>query len=88
MKNLNKSNINFLGEWEAANSVKNFNKVGFDLIKYRTGDSNFSMSISEWVKQTQAIGIVSEKGKYGGVYAHKEVAIQFTTWFNAAFYVL
>ena len=82
----NKGNINFLGVWESVHN-NDFNKVGFDLIRMRTGDNNFTLSFSEWVSKTGAIGVKSEKGRYGGTYAHEEIAIQFTTWFSPEFYV-
>ncbi|MFK8005818.1 MAG: KilA-N domain-containing protein [Saprospiraceae bacterium] len=82
----NKNTIEFLGLWETLNN-KNFNVVEFDHVKIKTGLNNFSISASEWIKQTNAKGIISEIGKYGGVYAHKDITIHFTTWFSVPFYL-
>ena len=82
----NKSNINFLGIWESVHN-ENFNEQGFKDIKFRTGDNNFTLSVTEWIKKTNACGMKSQRGKYGGTYAHEEIAIQFATWFSPEFYV-
>ena len=59
----NKNTVEFLGMWEQMHNDV-FNVVEFDHIKKETGLNNFSLSVSEWVKQTNAKGIISEKGKY------------------------
>ena len=82
----NKGNINFLGVWESVHSEQ-FNIEGFNNIKFKTGDNNFTLSVSQWIKETNAVGVFTERGKYGGTYAHEEIAIQFSTWFSAEFYV-
>lgn len=64
-----------------------FNVHEFEYVKNKTGLNNFSLSASKWIKQTQAIGLISEIGKYGGVYAHKDITIHFTTWFSVPFYL-
>ncbi len=82
----NRSTINFLGLWEQMNNPK-FNVVEFDHIKNKTGDNNFSMSSSEWIKSTNAKGIKSAAGRYGGTFAHKDITIHFATWFSTEFYL-
>lgn len=82
----NKGNINFMGAWETLYNEK-FNTPGFEGIRNRTGDNDFYLSFGEWKKQTGAVGIYTEKGKYGGTYAHDEIAIQFSNWFNPLVYI-
>ena len=82
----NRSTIAFLGLWESMHNP-NFNVVEFDHIKEKTGDNSFSISTKEWVKKTNAFGIQSTAGRYGGTYAHKDITIHFTTWFSNEFYL-
>ena len=82
----NKSNINFLGVWESVHN-DSFDEEGFNSIKLRTGDNNFTLSVTEWIKKTKAHGMKTERGRFGGTYAHEEIAIQFATWFSPEFYV-
>lgn len=72
----NRSTIEFLGTWEMVYN-KNFKVVEFDHFKMRAGLPNFVMSVSEWVERTNAVGIFSKSGKYGGTYAHKDIAFEF-----------
>jgi len=82
----NKGNVNFMGTWEALYN-ESFNTLGFEGIRNRTGDNDFYLSFGEWKARTDAIGIHIEKGRYGGTYAHDEIAIQFSNWFNPLVYI-
>ena len=72
----NRGTIEFLGTWEMMNNP-NFKVVEFDHFKKEAGLPTFVLSVSQWVEQTGAIGIVSKSGRYGGTYAHKDIAFEF-----------
>ena len=74
--------IDFLGLWEEIHNP-NFKVVAFESIKNQTGSKNFSLSISNWVTKTKAIGIISKAGRYGGTYAHKDIAVEFERWLKS-----
>jgi len=80
----NKNTIEFLGLWEQLNNHK-FNRVEFDPIKNQAGYNSFTMSPSRWVELTNAIGIISKKGRYGGTFAHKDIAFEFASWISSEF---
>lgn len=82
----NRSNIDFLGLWEKLYNP-NFNWGNFDLIKNKVGANSFSLSVKEWLKKTNAIGIIATPGRYGGTYAHKDIAVHFSTWLSPAAYL-
>lgn len=82
----NRTTITFLGLWEQMYNP-NFNVVEFDHIKAKTGDNNFTISTTQWIKKTNAIGLQSKPGRYGGTFAHKDITIHFTTWFSTEFYL-
>lgn len=82
----NNNNVKFLAVWEGVHN-SDFDMKGYHRIKRDTGDSNYTLSVSEWIRETSAIGLKSFSGRYGGTYAHEEIAIQFTTWFSPEFYV-
>ena len=82
----NKNTVVFLGMWEQLNNP-DFKVLEFEHIKDQTGLNNFSLSASQWIKRTNARGIIVEKGKYGGTYAHKDITIHFATWFSVPFYL-
>ena len=65
----------------------NFNYVEFDRIKSKAGLNNFRLSAKEWGEKTQAIGIISKAGRYGGTYAHKDIAFEFAMWISPEFKV-
>jgi hypothetical protein len=79
----NKSTIEFLGTWEAINSTI-FNVLGFQHVKENIGNAP-AISVKSWVQATGAIGIYSKEGKYGGTYAHKDIAFEFGTAISPAF---
>ena len=78
------STVEFLGLWEQLRNP-NFNPHGFAGIKNRVGFNNFYLSVKEWVKETNAIGIQSRPGRYGGTYAHKDIVFEFASWIDVKF---
>ncbi|WP_302548358.1 KilA-N domain-containing protein [Barnesiella intestinihominis] len=82
----NRNTIEFLGIWEKVYNP-NFNSVEFDRIKSQAGLNNFRLSAKEWTESTHAIGIVSKTGRYGGTYAHKDIAMEFAMWISPEFKV-
>ena len=71
--------MEFLGIWEQVHNP-NFNYGGFVSIKTQAGLNNYKLSAKEWVAQTNAIGLVAKAGRYGGTYAHKDIAFEFGMW--------
>ena len=67
--------LEFLGTWELINNP-GFKVVEFDHFKSQAGVPSFVLSVSEWIDKTNAIGIIVRKGKYGGTYAHKDIAFK------------
>ena len=82
----NRNTIEFLGIWERLNNP-NFNYVEFDTIKTVAGLNNFRLSAKDWMTRTNAIGIISRAGRYGGTYAHKDIAFEFAMWISPEFKV-
>ena len=80
----NKNTIEYLGVWEELNNP-NFNSPEFGGIKNEAGVNRFYMSVKQWIERTNAIGIVSKVGKYGGTYAHKDIAFHFAMWISPIF---
>lgn len=80
----NKNTIEFLGLWEQINNP-NFKGVEFDDFKNAAGLNSFTMSPTKWIETTNAIGILSKAGRYGGTYAHKDIAFEFASWISAEF---
>ncbi len=72
----NKNTIEFLGVWEQLNNV-NFNLVEFHQIKNEAGLNRFVMSAKKWIQRTNGIGLVAKTGRYGGTFAHKDIAFEF-----------
>ena len=79
-----KDTIEFLGLWEQLNNP-GFNPIEFDGFRNAAGVHAFTMSPSKWINGTNAIGIVSRAGRYGGTYAHKDIAFEFASWVSAEF---
>lgn len=82
----NRNTIEFLGVWEKVYNP-NFNSVEFDRIKSMAGLNNFRISAKEWIKSTNAIGLIAKAGRYGGTYAHKDLAMEFAMWISPEFKV-
>ena len=77
--------IDYVGLWEEL-SNDNFNLVEFDQIKTEYGKNSFSMSPTQWIKRTNAIGIISKGGKYSmGTFAHPDIAFEFASWLSPEF---
>jgi len=71
-----KSTIDYLGEWELLYNPT-FNYTEFGIIKNEAGNNNFVLSTKNWIESTNAIGIIAKTGRYGGTYAHKDIAFHF-----------
>ena len=80
----NRNTIEFLGVWESLYNPS-FNRVEFDAFRSQAGLNSFVMTPQKWVEATGAIGIVSKAGRYGGTYAHKEIAFEFASWISVEF---
>src|SRR5882724_546258 len=75
----NRNTVEFLGVWERLNNP-NFNPVEFDGIRMQTGLNSFVLTPKQWIEKTAAMGITSQAGRYGGTYAHKDIAFEFASW--------
>jgi len=82
----NRNTVEFLGIWEKVHNP-NFNSVEFDIIKSQAGLNNYRLSAKEWMEKTGAIGIISRAGRYGGTFAHKDIAFEFAMWISPEFKV-
>ncbi len=82
-----KNTIEYLGEWEALYNP-NFNYTEFGTIRNMAGSNNFVLSVKHWIERTNAIGIVAKAGRYGGTYAHKDIAYHFGMWISPRFQLL
>ena len=80
----NRNTIEFLGVWESLYNPS-FNRVEFDAFRSQAGLNSFVMTPQKWVESTGAIGIISKAGRYGGTYAHKEIAFEFASWISVEF---
>ena len=82
-----KSTIEYLGEWEMLYNP-DFNCTEFGTIKNAAGSNNFVLSVKTWIERTNAIGIRSKAGRYGGTYAHRDIAYHFGMWISPKFQLL
>jgi hypothetical protein len=82
-----KSTIEYLGEWELLYNP-DFNYTEFGIIKNESGTNRFVLSTKNWIEKTNAIGIIAKAGRYGGTYAHKDIAFHFGMWISAKFQLL
>ena len=80
----NRYTIEFLGTWEVIHNP-NFKVVEFDHFKMSAGLPSFVLSASEWIERTNAVGIIVKKGRYGGTYAHKDIAFEFGSAISVPF---
>jgi KilA domain-containing protein len=76
--------LEFLGVWERLNNP-GFNSVEFDGIRIQAGLNSFTLTPKHWIEKTGAVGIVSSAGRYGGTYAHKDIAFEFASWVSVEF---
>jgi len=79
-----KHTISFLGLWEQLHNP-NFKLHEFVYFKNNAGENSFNPSVSDWIESTGATGIISKRGRYGGTYAHKDIAFEFGTWLSPEF---
>ena len=79
-----KDTIEFLGLWERINNPE-FKVVEFDQFRNQAGSNSFVLSPQKWIESTNAEGIISKSGKYGGTFAHKDIAFEFASWISAEF---
>lgn len=79
-----RSTVEFLGLWERLNNPS-FNPVEFDGIRMQTGLNSFVLTPKQWIEKTGAIGITSSAGRYGGTFAHKDIAFEFASWVSVEF---
>jgi len=79
-----RSTIEFLGLWETLNNPV-FKLVEFDQFKNEAGANYFVLSPQRWIESTNAIGLISKSGRYGGTYAHKDIAFEFASWISPQF---
>ncbi len=80
----NRNTIEFLGIWEQLNNPE-FNPIEFDGIKSKAGLNSFILTAKRWIESTNAIGLISKAGRYGGTYAHKDIAFEFASWISVEF---
>jgi len=80
----NRNTIEFLGIWERLNNP-GFNPVEFDGFRKSAGLNSFALTPRQWIEKTGAVGILSKPGRYGGTFAHKDIAFEFATWISVEF---
>jgi len=80
----NRNTIEFLGIWEKLNNPV-FNVIEFEYIRSQAGLNSFVLTSKNWIESTNAVGIVSKAGRYGGTYAHKDIAFEFASWVSVEF---
>ena len=80
----NRNTVEFLGLWEQINNT-GFNPVEFDGIRMQAGLNSFTLTPKQWIERTGAIGIQSKTGRYGGTYAHADIAFEFAAWISVEF---
>lgn len=74
----NRNTLEFLGVWEQLNNP-NFKPVEFDGLRIQAGLNSFTLTPKQWIEKTNAIGIISKAGRYGGTYAHKDIAFGYSS---------
>jgi hypothetical protein len=72
----NRNTVEFLGIWESVHNPE-FNSGEFAIIKSQAGLNSYKLSVKEWVEKTNAIGLKASAGRYGGTFAHKDIAFEF-----------
>jgi hypothetical protein len=80
----NRNTLEFLGLWEQINNP-GFNPIEFDGIRKQAGLNSFILTAKQWIERTGAIGIESKAGRYGGTYAHLDIALEFAAWISVEF---
>ncbi len=82
----NRNTVEFLGLWESLHNL-NFNSLEFERIRNEAGLNSFYLTVKQWQELTGAVGIEARAGRYGGTYAHRDIAIQFATYLSPSFYL-
>jgi len=80
----NRNTIEFLGIWEKLNNP-DFNPIEFDGFRKKAGLNSFILTSKQWIEKTKAVGLISKAGRYGGTYAHKDIAFEFASWISVEF---
>ena len=80
----NRNTIEFLGVWERLNNP-DFNPIEFDGIRKQAGLNSFVLTAKRWIDATRAVGLISKAGRYGGTFAHKDIAFEFASWVSVEF---
>jgi len=80
----NRNTIEFLGIWEQLNNP-DFNPIEFDGIRKQAGLHSFILTARQWIEKTGARGIIAKPGRYGGTFAHKDIAFEFASWISVEF---
>jgi len=81
-----KHTLEYLGIWKKINNL-DFNYPEFGVIEQEAGTNRFIMSAGQWIERTQAIGLIVKAGRYGGTYAHKDIAFNFAMWLSPEFQI-
>ena len=76
--------VEFMGVWERINNP-DFNVTEFSNIKMESGANGYVLTSKQWIEKTNAIGLIAKPGRYGGTYAHRDIAFEFATWLSAEF---
>jgi len=79
-----RSTIEFIGLWEQLHNP-DFKRIEFDAFRNESGSNSFTLTPKKWIESTNAIGIISKSGRYGGTYAHKDIAFEFASWISPTF---
>jgi len=80
----NKDTVLFLGVWEQLNN-SSFNSLEFEGIRNEAGRNSFYLSAKKWIEITNAVGLYAKAGRYGGTYAHRDIAFEFGSWLSPEF---
>jgi hypothetical protein len=80
----NRNTVEFLGTWERLNNLS-FKPLEFEGFKTRAGLNSFVLTPRQWIDTTSAVGLVSKSGRYGGTFAHKDIAFEFAAWISVEF---
>lgn len=82
----NKNTLEYLGVWEKINN-SNFNYPEFVVVEHEAGTNRFIMSVGQWLERTSSIGLIVKSGRYGGTFAHKDIAFHFAMWLSPEFQI-
>ena len=80
----NRNTIEFIGLWEKLHN-SSFKPIEFDGFRNEAGLNSFTLTPKKWISSTNAIGIISKAGRYGGTFAHKDIAFEFASWLSPTF---